>query len=469
MSYADQDVISLPKSASGYKHETVAVDRTGTRPTNSWPTYQKILFRFFFIYFILQIVPLDGGFYQHLFSLDLLHLQLSDLFYLSRYSPHFITGSNGFAEWGIIAVIATAGATVWSYRDKHASEYNTLYYYLRVALRYRLAIALTAFALVKIFPMQMPWPSLSNLNTHYGDIARWKLFSMSTGIVPGYESFLGYVELAIALLLVNRKTASIGAFLILPFTGNVFMSNIAYDGGEYVYSLYLILIALFLVAFDAERIIRLTSFEKPTLPVNLTPDFSPAWRRNSRWALKTLFVLFVLIYGFKSFEAYRDGGYQYPAQKAIPGVEGIYKVAEFRYKNEILPVSLTDPNRWTDVVFEKWATVSIRNNKVLTPHLANSEEIFNSDEQRNYEQTGNAGRQFYKYTFDDKTRLLTLRDPDHSASVLTLHYDQPATRTIILSGVDEHADSLNITLQRIDKKYLLEEAAARGRNAKFKL
>ena len=76
---------------------------------------------------------------------------------------------------------------------------------------------------------------------------RWKLFSLSLGIVPGYESFLGAVEILAGLLLLNRKTASIGAFIVIIFTGNVFVSNLAYEGGEQVYSLYLIVLALFCI------------------------------------------------------------------------------------------------------------------------------------------------------------------------------------------------------------------------------
>ncbi|MDB5111708.1 MAG: DoxX family protein [Mucilaginibacter sp.] len=81
--------------------------------------------------------------------------------------------------------------------------------------------------------------------TSYGDFNDWKIFSMSMSIVPCYESFLGAIEIIAGLLLFFRKTATIGALVILVFTGNVFVSNMAYNGGEYVYIIYLIGFALF--------------------------------------------------------------------------------------------------------------------------------------------------------------------------------------------------------------------------------
>jgi hypothetical protein len=437
-----------------------------------WKTYEKVLFRFFFVYFLLQAVPLDWKYYRDIFSLDWSSLHFSNIFYLARYTPRFFSEVPEFADWFVVAVMALIGTITWGIVDTKSKAYDKLYYGVRVVLRYRLAVALLAYGFIKFFPLQMPYPSISNLNTNYGDIAAWKLFSMSTGIVPGYESFLGLVEILAALLLLYRKTATIGAFLVLPFTGNILMSNLAYEGGEYVYALLLITFAFFIVVFDAVRLINLTALEKAVTPNRFMPSFGAGWQRNGRLVLKTAFIsFFVLFYGYRTYASYRSEVYHFPNSPGLAHASGIYNVSEFKINNQVLPYSATDPVRWRDVVFEKWATISIRSNRPVTITTAGTEEIFVDDEKRDYELSGIGGRHYYSYTIDSVRHTLTLKNKNKNYPLdhVVLHYNRPDAATIILSGTTHDHDSLYVQLNRIDKKYLLEEAARQGRRKGLKL
>ncbi len=248
----------------------------------SWKDSEKAFFRFIFIYLLLQTVPIDWKYYRDLLSINWSDLYYGDIFTVTRYSPRIFSGSENFADWVILISLAAIGAILWSRKETRPIDYKTLYYWLRVIVRYRLAIGIIGYGMIKFFPAQAPFPSISNLNTSYGDFHAWKLFSLSLGIVPGYESFLGGVEILAGLLLFFRKTASVGALIILVFTGNVFMSNLAYEGGEYVYSFYLIVLALFVLAYDAQRIYNLISLERPTAPNTFKPEFSVDIRQGDR-------------------------------------------------------------------------------------------------------------------------------------------------------------------------------------------
>lgn len=437
-----------------------------------WNTFEKIAFRFFFIYFVLQAVPLDWKYYRDLLALDWWPLQYRNFFYLARYTPRFFADVPVLADWAILATLAVIGTAIWSYRDRPAREYNTLLYSLRVILRYRLAAAIIAYGFIKLFPMQSPYPSLSNLNTNYGDFDAWKLFSLSLGIVPSYESFLGLVEIVAVLLLLNRKTVTVATLIILPFTGNVFVSNLAYEGGEYVYSLYLISIALFLLAFDAKRIFTLLTLEKPTLPNRFRPVFTDRWKA-SRIALKTAFLLvFVLLYGGLTYAGYQKGSYHYPQQAGLAKASGLYNVTEFRINNQPLPYSKTDPVRWQDVVFEKWATLSIRSNRpVVLEASTRTEELPAANEDHPYERFGSAGRHYYSYTLDSTRQVLRLKNQNNQYpnDQWELHYSRPSDSQIVLSGITPGRDSIHVVLDKINKKYLLEEVARQGRRKALKL
>lgn len=268
-------------------------------------------------------------------------------------------------------------------------------------------------------------------------------------------------------LLFFRRTASIGALIVLVFTGNVFISNLAYEGGEYVYSFYLISMALFVFAYDAERIYNLVSLGKPTVPNLFKPVFS-ALQDNARIVVKiSLIFFFVFVYAFKTYKGYKEDPYQFPTTAGLTGSAGIYNVSEFKLNQKDYPYSATDPIRWKDVVFEKWATISIRSNRPVILDSTNYEQISYKDEERNYEFAGSGGRHYYSFIADTVNHVLKLqnRNKNYGNDRLTLNYSRPDSSTIILSGLSQEKDSLYVVLNRIDKKYPIKL----GRRGRLKL
>lgn len=436
-----------------------------------WSNTEKTAFRISFIYFFLLAVPLDWKYYKTVFSINWIDLHYGDFFKLAHYSPEFFV-SNSFLNLVILLIIAVIGGLIWGLVGKEKKEYNALYYWIRVIVRYRLALGLIAYGLIKFFSLQSPLPSISNLNTQYGDFSDWKIFALTLGVVPGYQSFLGLIEIFGGLLLLNRRTTSIGTLIIIPFTGNVFMSNLAYGGGEAVYSFYLILLALFLFAFDAPRFYSLLTLEKPTIPNRFHPTFQLKWQQYGRLGLKVFFIFFfVILFGFKTRNGYHNDPYQYPKAPGLAQAAGIYNVTEFKINNQAVPYSPVDPIRWKDVVFEKWATLSIRSNKPVIIDSTNVEEISENDKDRIYEFLGSAGRHYYSYKIDPATQVLNLenRNKHYASDKFQLHYTRPDSATIILSGINSDRDSVFVRLEKIKKKYLQTEIKKLGRRGSPKL
>ena len=442
---------------------------------------RSFLTRAAFLYFFIQCVPLDPKYYATIFSLPWSKFRYEDIFTLAHYTPRFFGATPSFGDWVVILLIALAGAAAWTYRvrnrawttaeaeDRHAARWN---YWIRTIVRYRLAIALLAYGFIKVYPLQAPYPSLSNLNTAYGDFTRWKLFSLSLGIVPSYEAFLGGVEIAAALLLLFRKTASIGALIVVFFTGNVLMSNVAYEGGEYVYCAYLISLAFFVLAHDLERLANLLVFRRPAAPNTFRLTLSQK-QGQVRLVLKALvFFFFVVLLGFRTRWGYLHDPYQFPERAGLSAARGLYNVSLFRLNHDTLPYSPTDSIRWKNVVFEPWATLSVDANHATDIDSANNEDLTaRNDLAKTYELEGTNGRSYYNYEVDSATQTLSLRNKNRrdSADRWLLHYTRPDSSHIILSGLTPHQDSIYVVLDRIDKKYLLEEAVKAGRTKTLKL
>ncbi len=425
-----------------------------------------LLFRFLLLYIGIQLLPLDGQFIRHLFDFGGGYTHY--LFKLSKYAPRFVS-EDSFLNWGIVALLAVIGAVIWTARNRTTTTDKAIYDWLRIAVRYRLALAVIAYGFLKLFTVQAPLPSISNLNTAYGDHSAWKLFSLSLGIVLGYQSFLGAVELAGGLLLLNRKTTAIGTLILLPFLGNVFFSNLAYEGGEYVYSGLLLTFGLFLFGHDAVMLFRLVSLE-----ISAQPDRAPlVWtngQKTTRLVLKSAFIVLVVLgYGFTT--ATTGPKTRFPQTPGLPGLAGVYRVSEFRQGGQTIPYSKTHPTRWQDVVFETWNTISVRSNQPVNLHHATTEELPTDDAARDYELAGSQGRHYYRYSADASGSRLTLTNanPNHASETLQLTLKKAPNGGIILSGVDAERDSVYAVLTKMDKKYLLHEAAKAGRRGSLTL
>ena len=460
-----------------------------------WKGYEKVLFRLAFIYFFLQVFPLDWKYYRHLFSLNWFDLSFAEIFQIAKYTPQFVSGSYHpqdwglatFADWIFILIVAVIGTVIWSAVDKKNTHYTRLYAYLRILVRYRLAIAVIAYGFLKLFAIQAPYPSLSSLNTPYGDFTSWKLFSLSLGIVPGYQAFLGAVELLAGILLLFRRTSVIGATIIIFFTGNVFMSNLAYEGGEVVYSFYLVTLALFLVVYDGKRIINLIILHIPVAPARQALVWT-GQLKIARLVLKSALILvFVLIYGFSAHRSSVKGGYHFTDHPGIKGLKGLYTVKSFTLNGQLRPYSLTDSLRWQDVVFEKWASLSIKINKDYTALNDNVERVPIGTGSL-FEPAGTKGRVYYSFKADTLHHTIRLTNTSvlgdtaslaRSASFTTapgtanpatdgqLSYQAGPDATLVLSGIIG-GNRIEAVLEKNPKKYLLK-AAEKGRVRGLKL
>ncbi|WP_246343529.1 DoxX family protein [Adhaeribacter radiodurans] len=431
-----------------------------------WQPWEKHLFRLFFLFLSLLILPIDWKIYRDFFAIDWAHLHFHDLFRLSRYQNQFIPTENlpqwgigQFANWTIALVLALGGAVVWGRLDANRKEYTVLYYWLRVIVRYRLAFVLITYGFIKVFPLQMPYPSLSNLFTNYGDFFAWKIYFQTVGIAPKYQSFLGFVEILAAFLLFNRRTTTFGVGLIFGFIGNVAVVNGLYDVGEQVLSTFIVLLATFLLANDVPRLYRLLIQEGPTYANKIIPDFSDKVLWNVRFGLRGAFLLFTFLFAYKTFENYTTDPYKIPRTPGLSNAFGYYRVKEFTLNNKPVPDSKTDPNRWQDVIFEKWSTLTIKSNRPVKIDFTSAEAVHEKDIDRNYELAGHAGRHYFYYEADTVNHTLALqnKNKNHRQEKLFLTYQRPNSNTLVLAGINETQDSIRVVLEKVHKKYMFFE------------
>src|SRR5690606_7286636 len=144
------------------------------------------------------------------------------------------------------------------------------------------------------------------------------------------------------------------------------------------------------------RLMNLVAYERYSQPHRFKPVFNAVRKTHALLVLKGGFILFfVVIYAIRVYQDYLLNPHNIPQAAGLPNVSGIYNVSEFVINNDTIPYSTTDPVRWKDVVFEEWATISIRSNQPVQIDPTNVEVVAHSDEGRIYELVGSIGRHYY--------------------------------------------------------------------------
>src|SRR5690606_8452082 len=157
---------------------------------------------------------------------------------------------------------------------------------------------------------------------------------------------------------------------------------------------------------------------------------------------------------------YKDDPYLVPKQEGLKNAYGFYNVKEFIINQDTIPYSRTDTNRWQNVVFEKWATMSIKTAKPIKVDstLYLTEEL--NDIDRVYESAGVGDRRYFRYTIDTASNQVHLENKNrhHANERYTLTINRLDEDTIILEGFNENQDSIRAVLERINRRYILIES-----------
>jgi hypothetical protein len=423
-----------------------------------WSRSEIVLFRVFFVFLLLLTIPLDPDYFHRVLSVNWLHPHFQDLFQLTNYVPRLFYSAHwgiaSYTGWGVALLLSVAAAFIWGFFEKGSSEkYNELYYSLRALLRLRLAIGLIGYGVIKLIPIQFPHPTLSDLHTAYGDFLPWKLYYLSTGVASAYyQQTLGAIEILAGFLLLSRKTTAIGAGIAISLLINIVLVNFAYQIGEHLYSVYLLLIAVFVLAYDVPRLYQLLVRER----LAKADHFKPAYN-TGKWglAVKSLIILFAIIYASVTYAEYHKSNWPYADTPGLAKAYGVYNVKEFRVNNTVLPYSITDTTRWQDVVFEKWNVLSIKTAKQPTVDFSSPEISYEADSARTYESKGNGGRAFFNYAISGN--IITLTNNLIPSDARQFNLARPDSATIVLTGLDSKHDSLHIILQKLPKEYLINK------------
>jgi hypothetical protein len=331
------------------------VGQTESAPPSPWNSLQRIGFRLAFVYLLLFALPVVLVYVPVVNLLVLGYLQGRGLVvnWVGRtilgveFDLNQLSGSGDrTADYVLMfchVVVAVAVALLWSLLDRRRTSSPKMHASLRVVLRYALALAMLGYGLAKVIPpTQFPSPEAGRLLQPYGESSPMGLLWTFMGASQTYTFFGGLLEVIAGLLLLFRRTTTLGCLVTAGVMLNVVMLNFCYDVPVKLLSSHLLLVALFLLLPDVPRFMNFFLLHRPTEPA---PVRLPVTDKRWRIALLTVEGLFVawLLLAVIGQQIYirTTFGFDQPMPLA-----GVYEVESFRHNGTELPPLLDDGRRW---------------------------------------------------------------------------------------------------------------------------
>jgi len=387
-----------------------------------WTAAQKIAFRFIVIYgslfmlsnqfvFSFLLTPLWRSVIPW-FAKNVLHMQRN----ISAYGGGSGDGTYSYVSLVVYLSLAILGTICWTVLDRQRPNYQRVLQFFVVFVRYYLVYQMLIYGLAKLMHMQFPFPRLERLTQAYGDSSPMGLLWTFMGYSKGYNYFTGGAEVLGGLLLLFRRTTTLGALVTFGVMINVMALNFFYDVPVKILSTHIVFLALFLLALDARRLLNLFLLNKPTQAVT-QPEL---WNNPRFIVIKNALKGLVIVGGMTLMVVSRTKwAQQYGLNAPKPPLYGSYKVKSYTRNDTLVPPQI---DRWR---------------RLIVGEKENNGRLEFMD-----------GYQAH-YTFQpDTTNQWILLNQGTDATVQdTLHYTYPSPTTMRLQGRLE-GDTLDVLLEK---------------------
>lgn len=409
----------------------------------SWDPLARIVFRFCVVYFSLYC--LAAQVINSVFPIpkvdvpdwDTLLPVRSLVFWVAAHvfrlkTPLVYSGSGSGDkqfDWVMLFCIFVASllaAAVWSVLDRRRTSYATLQKWFWLFLRVCLASQMFLYGMVKAIPLQMPYPYLARLVEPFGNMSPMGVLWFSVGASPAYETFTGCAELLGGLLLIFRRTRTLGLLICLADVTQVFVLNMTYDVPVKQFSFHLILITLLLLVPERKRLMNFLVLNRTAEP--WTPSALFAGRGAQRIAAGVLAFIWLWMLGNGAYGIW-DSYHQYGAGAPKSPLYGIWDIQDYTLDGKPQPLAVTDAQAWRRMIFDY-------------PQYT---QIQCMDDMHGY---GSA--------IDEKTGAITLTDGHDKNWQARFGFTRPAPDRLALDGTIAGKKAV-LHLQRVnEKKFLLE-------------
>lgn len=402
---------------------------------SQWSILEKLIFRFSFTWLMLFILLFNNNAFPFvkLLPIEWLHVFIPWLGDTLLHLPSKITVfTNGSGDTTydyvllLFAFLVTIPVTlIWTVADRKSTDYNKMYYWLTVAVRFFIGMMIVHYGAVKVNQLQFPYPGLHRLTETYGESSPMALAWTFLGYSKGYNLFMGIAELMAGLLLF-RRTVIIGALITLGTSANIMAVNYFYDVPVKILTTALVAMCLFLLLPNFTRLIRFffkgEAVSLKSIPV---PVIRIKWLYYAKYGFKYLTIIFVALTLSMTVFYVKTNGKSVSSQSPLYGV---YDVNALTLNGEVIPTDAWDSSRWKQLYISNDNFAEIK----FTDNRSGKSDI----------------------RVDTVARKISGTFKDDLKSKYVFTYSSPDSARLVLTG-KVYGDT--VVMELIKKKFLLTE------------
>ena len=251
----------------------------------------------------------------------------------------------------VVVLLAAIGAAVWSALDRRRLAYPRLAAASWIGLRYFLSLTLLGYGFAKLMGGQFQPVDAMHLDERVGEMSPMGMLWTFQGASMPYTYFAGVAEIVPAILLLWRRTATLGAVIAMAVMTNVVMLNLCYDVPVKLFASLLLLAAALIAMPQLHRLLR-------AVLGGAVAEVPPRVRSSARVErLRLLAKIGMLVFvGWTLYSMHEQASeFTRPPSE----LAGLWRVDTFRKDGVEHPPLMTDAERWCTVGFAEWY-VSVR-------------------------------------------------------------------------------------------------------------
>ncbi|MCA8830761.1 hypothetical protein [Hymenobacter pini] len=229
--------------------------------------------------------------------------------------------------WGLAVGVTLAGAqvlrrTAWPALPAVLLDIIALY----------LSLTLFSYGFSKVFASQFPhlW---ANQDTPPGELTPMRVAWQFFGYSRAYQQFLGWGEVLPAMLLLWRRTRTLGALVAAIVMLNVFVINLCFDVCVKIGSGTYLVLALVLLAQDTDRLWQFLVLHRPAALRSL-PATAGRFSKRGRIVYRVLGGVLTLAMLYFTWDSMQQAQAYATSQEKVLPVTGVWET--------------TRAARWTD-------------------------------------------------------------------------------------------------------------------------
>ncbi len=351
---------------------------------------------FFIIFNISIYFPLQF-FIKYYFQIPLskiLPFEFIGLYFLNtKVEIDLINNGSGdttfhYAQLITFTILSIILAIIWCILNQNKSQSNSLYYLLTTLSRYFLAFQLFDYGVAKIFNLQFSPFDLVKITKTFGESSPMGLAWAFFGYSKWYKIFIGVLEIS-SILLLFRKTITIGAIISFIITLQIMAINYFYDIPLKILSTTLFLLSLSLLSNNLNSIFRFLIYKKnQSLKIISYVTYENKFLNKFKSILKFLIISYTMTNSVLS---------QWKIKNSIDNLQynhplyGVYTVTRYITGLDTILDNNYKVLKWNQVIFDnnEIATIKFNNDSIAKYYtkidtINNSIELYQEPEKMEY-------------------------------------------------------------------------------------